>query len=296
MPLSFNEMALWLLFAAMTAGVVAYFVRTMRRESGRTARDAGVAVYTDQLAEIDRDVARGVLSEADADAARIEVSRRLLAAADSGDEETISRPALRSRPALWAVVLVLPLLALGFYLPFGSPGLPGQPYFERLQQPLDQLPVEGLVARLEQRLKEVPDDARGWRLIAPVYLQLGRYEEAINAFGRIMQIEGRDADALAGLGEALTLSGDGMVPPPARRAFEAALEVDPTHPRARFYLGLSQAQAGRFAEALAIWQALLADAPENAPWRPAVEQQVRAVRQRLEETGQVPDENDASGG
>lgn len=282
MPLSSQETLLWLLIAAVTAAAITYILRTVLGE-GRAhgSREAGIAVYQDQLEELDRDVEKGILPEAEAASARIEISRRLLAAADSeGVEPGVAR-AGRSKVFLIAVVGVLPVCVLAIYLAMGSPGLPGQPYAERLEKPLDQLPVEGLVARLEEQLKQKPDDATGWRLIAPVYLQLGRYSDAINAFGTIMQLEGRDADALAGLGEALTLSGDGMVPPPARQAFEAALGEDPAHPRARFYLALAKAQRGDIADALADWQALLAEAPVGAPWAAAVEAQIRAAENIL---------------
>ncbi|WOF73392.1 c-type cytochrome biogenesis protein CcmI [Parvibaculaceae bacterium PLY_AMNH_Bact1] len=282
MPLSSQEMLLWLLFAAVTAATIAYILRTVLGEGKLHGdREAGIAVYQDQLEELDRDVEKGVLPEAEATSARIEISRRLLAAADSGRDEPPSVDPGRGRVLLVAIAGVLPLCVLATYLAMGSPGLPGQPYTERLEQPLDQLPVEGLVARLEEQLKQEPDDATGWRLIAPVYMQLGRYSDAINAFGTIMQLEGRDADALAGLGEALTLSGDGMVPPPARQAFEAALREDPAHARARFYLALAKAQRGDIADALSDWQALLAEAPEGAPWAEAVEAQVRAAENIL---------------
>lgn len=282
MPLSSQEMLLWLLFAAVTAATIAYILRTVLGEGkAHGSREAGIAVYQDQLEELDRDVEKGILPATEAASARIEISRRLLAAADNeADEPGIIR-AGRGKILLTAIAGVLPLCVLATYLAMGSPGLPGQPYAERLEQPLDQLPVEGLVARLEEQLKQEPDDATGWRLIAPIYMQLGRYSDAINAFGTVMQLEGRDADALAGLGEALTLSGDGMVPPPARQAFEAALGEDPAHPRARFYLALAKAQRGDIADALADWKVLLAEAPEGAPWVAALEAQVRAAENIL---------------
>lgn len=282
MPLSSQEILLWLLFAAVTAAAIAYILRTVLGE-GRVhgSREAGIAVYQDQLDELDRDVEKGILPAAEAASARIEISRRLLAAADSIEEASGIGRGGRGRLFLVAIVGLLPLCVLATYLTMGSPGLPGQPYAERLEKPLDQLPVEGLVARLEEQLKQEPDDAAGWRLIAPVYMQLGRYSDAINAFGTVMQLEGRDADALAGLGEALTLASEGMVPPPARQAFEAALREDPAHARARFYLALAKAQRGDIAGALADWQALLAEAPEGAPWVAAVEAQIQAAENIL---------------
>lgn len=282
MPLSSQEMLLWLLFAAVTAATIAYILRMVLGEGkAHGSREAGIAVYQDQLEELDRDVEKGILPATEAASARIEISRRLLAAADNEAEEPGIMRAGRGKILLTAIAGVLPLCVLATYLAMGSPGLPGQPYAERLEQPLDQLPVEGLVARLEEQLKREPDDAMGWRLIAPVYMQLGRYSDAINAFGTVMQLEGRDADALAGLGEALTLSGDGMVPPPARQAFEAALGEDPTHARARFYLALAKAQRGDIADALADWKVLLAEAPKGAPWAAAVEAQIRAAENIL---------------
>ena len=284
MPLSSHEFFLWFLFAALTAATIAYILRAMLHEGhSHGEREAGIAVYKDQLEELDRDVEKGILPKTEAASARIEISRRLLAVADADPQQAPSAPKSKLRAAGLAIAAALPLFVLGVYLTMGSPGLSGQPYAERLAQPLNQLPVEGLVARLEQRLKEEPDDAQGWRLIAPVYLQLGRYGDAITAFGTIMQLEGRDADALAGLGEALTLSGDGLVPPPARQAFQAALGEDPKHPRARFYLALSKAQRGDIAEALADWQALLEEAPAGAPWAAAVEVQVQAAERMLTE-------------
>lgn len=284
MPLSSQELYLFLLFAALTAATIAYILRTsFRNSSSHGDREAGIAVYQDQLEELDRDVEKGVLPETEAASAKIEISRRLLAAADTDPQQTAPAPMRSSRVLMVGITAAVPLFVLGLYLTMGSPGLIGQPYAERLAQPLDQLPVEGLVARLEQRLKEEPDDAQGWRLIAPVYLQLGRFGDAITAFGTIMQLEGRDADALAGLGEALTLSGDGLVPPPARQAFQAALGEDPKHPRARFYLALAKAQRGDIAEALADWKVLLAEAPDGAPWAAAVETQIRAAENMLAE-------------
>jgi cytochrome c-type biogenesis protein CcmH len=283
-PLSLDEFVLWFLFAASTAAVVAYLLRAIG-SGGASIRDEdqGVTVYRDQLAEVERDFERGLLAEGEAEAARLEISRRLIAAADEAEMKPGRSVSGGWKAVLAVVAFALPVFVLVTYLMVGSPGLTGQPYAERLAQPLNELPVEGLVARLEQRLKEEPEDARGWRLIGPVYLQMGRYGDAINAFGRVMQIEGRDPDALAGLAEALTLSGDGMVPPPARQAFEAALELDPSHARARFYLALSKAQTGQFEEALDAWRSLLEDAPEGAPWRAAVEEQISAVQQRLDD-------------
>ncbi len=284
MPLTMQEFALWLTVGGLTAATLAYLLRAFWTDNV-SREHPDVAVYKDQLREIDREIERGVLAEADAESARLEISRRLLAAADIEDTPvTAQRASLK--PVTMALVVIMPFAALATYLTLGSPGLPGQPYAERLNAPLEQLPVEGLVARLELRLEQEPDDVRGWRLIAPIYLQLGRYGEAINAFGRIMQIEGREADALAGLGEALTLSGDGIVPPPAIRAFEAALEMDEQHPRSRFYLALAKAQTGDLVAATQDWKALLEDTPADAPWRAVVESHVAAATERL--AGQSP--------
>jgi cytochrome c-type biogenesis protein CcmH len=202
---------------------------------------------------VEDEAARGLLGETEAQAARIEISRRILAAAGAPSAATRHNP--REGVAPYALVALLPLIALSLYVAYGSPQLPAQPFASR--QPSDRDPVEELVARVEQRLQTNPDDGMGWNVVAPVYMRMGRYAEAAEAFRNAARLLGDSADRLANLGEAVALDNQGAVDDEARQAFDKALAMDPEHPKARFWLAVNEEQAGRPAEAIAIYEKLL---------------------------------------
>lgn len=286
-----NGWALWPLLAVLTGVTLIFLLRPLRRAGLSAGGAPETEIYREQLAELDADVARGALQETDAAALRREISRRLIAAADAAEQQNGSRPlSLRAlKAAGFALVAGVSALTLGLYLWLGKPGMPDMPQQARLEKPLGELSVDALVIRLEKRLRDNPEDARGWQIIGPVYTQMGRYEDAIDAFGRYMMLEGRDPDALAGLAEALTLASDGVVVAPARRAFEAALELEADQPQARFYRGLAKAQDGDVKAALADWEALEAETPEGAPWAPMLEAAIAAARRRVEADAPPPE-------
>ena len=251
-------MLLWLILACLTAIVLLVLLRPLARESEGDATEAAssaregfdAAVYRDQLAEIDADRARGLIGEAEAEAARIEIARRLLATdgktrASAGAQ----REGATSRAALIGVTALLPLLALGFYLSYGSPGLPDQPLALRLKDPANEQNIAALVARVEARLREHPEDGEGWDVIAPVYLGWRRYGDAANAYEQAIRLLGPSASRLSGLGQAVVLKNDGVVTEEARRALERALTLDKTLLEPRILLSIAKEQDGKFAEA-----------------------------------------------
>src|ERR1700681_86064 len=122
-------MTLWFLFALMTALAVFAVLWPLGRSREPAPSGSDVAVYRDQLQEIDRDRAAGLIPEEEAQAARVEVSRRLLSAADAAEAETRGSPGAdlwRRRAAALAALIVLPLGAGGLYLSLGSPALARQ--------------------------------------------------------------------------------------------------------------------------------------------------------------------------
>jgi cytochrome c-type biogenesis protein CcmH len=261
-------MTLWLAMALMTAAAVFAVLWPL----GRVVRGAGgseVAVYRDQLGEIARDRDAGRIAPAEADAARIEVSRRLLAADAAAHAGPVmgTRTATIWRRAVAVVALVaLPVGAASLYLALGSPKLPDQPLAERLAKPPEQRSIATLVAQIEAHLERNPKDGRGWELLAPVYLRLGRFDDAVKARENALAYNGETADRQAGLGEALVAAAQGIVTAAAGKAFTRAVELDPQQPMSRFYLGLAAEQDGRKTEAADIWRKLLADAPADANW------------------------------
>jgi cytochrome c-type biogenesis protein CcmH len=272
-------MTLWFVLALMTlAAVFAVLWPLSRRDrqdsdgAGRSGSD--LAVYRDQLAEIDRDVAAGLIGTAEAEAARIEVSRRLIAAADRQDGEAAApqRGAVFRRRAVALLALVLlPLGALALYLSLGSPRLPGLPLAARVQEAPATRSLESMVAQVEAHLERNPDDGRGWEVLAPVYMRAGRFEEAVRARRNALRLLGATAPREADLGEAMVAAADGMVTAEAKTAFERALSLDKADVKARYYTGLAAEQDGRPQEAVRLWRELLASAPADAPYRPLIQ-------------------------
>ncbi|HJZ42159.1 MAG TPA: tetratricopeptide repeat protein, partial [Hyphomicrobiaceae bacterium] len=141
-----------------------------------------------------------------------------------------------------------------------------------------------LVAKVEARLRERPEDAEGWDVIAPVYLRLGRFRDAADAFDRAARLKGETVKRLAGFAEATVLGADGVVTEDARLAYEKILKLEPGRAEARFWLALAKEQDGKLADAVTEYKALLSESPAAAPWRTALEQRIAEVSQRLSGT------------
>jgi cytochrome c-type biogenesis protein CcmH len=276
-------MLFWPLFALMTAAAVfaVLWPLSRRRENPDPARETGLAVYRDQFAEIERDRARNLIDEAEAKFAGVEVGRRLLAAADNIADFSQNSTARRRAVALIALAGI-PAVALGLYLQLGSPDLSGAPLSTRLAAAPENQDIALLVRRVESHLAEQPDDGRGWEILAPIYLRLGRANEAAKARENALRLLGSNADREVDLGEALVAGANGVVTADARAAFERANVLDARHPKARFFLGLAAEQDGRLQDAKTIWQSLVNDAPEGAPWLGVV----RTALERLQTAGQ----------
>jgi cytochrome c-type biogenesis protein CcmH len=295
-------MTLWLLLAFMTAVAVAAILWPLAKRPKPVAAGNDVAVYRDQLDEIERDRASGAIGAAEAEAARIEVSRRLLAAADAAAAETVSaQPAGYRRLAGILALVLVPVGASALYLQIGSPELPGQPLSERLARVHAGVPMQGgsaqgnaqgnaqgqsleaLIARVESYLDKNPDDGRGWEVIAPVYMRSGNYEAAAKARGNALRLLGSNAEREADYGETLVAAANGVVTAEAHAAFDRAIKLDPKNVSARFYLGLAAEQDGRKADAVAAWTALLADAPPEAGWTEFVRRSIARAEGRPED-------------
>jgi cytochrome c-type biogenesis protein CcmH len=263
-------MTLWILFSAVTLGVLLILVvPLLRRQTAAPARIAyDIVVYRDQLAEVERDLERGLLNEGQAEAARTEILRRMLAAEDAELEavqpEYLLTGGRQLRLTTALVILIgVPLGSFGLYSVLGAPSLPGQPYASRQADP--DLQMTEMAANLAADLRAKPD-GEGFATLAETYFALKRYDEASEAFRRAISLGMIDAPILASLGETIVLQNNGDVLPDARTAFQQALTLDHQEPRARFYLGLAKAQQGRFAEAVSIWRDLEKDSPADAPW------------------------------
>ena len=264
-----------LLFTAVALGAVTVVCLPLLRgvpmveERGQYDR----AVYRDQLKEVDRDVARGVLSPAEAGSARLEIQRRLLSVDRSAGGKVWSE----ASPLLAATVAALVLAgAVGLYLHFGSPSLPDAPFNGRFAQQEGQAAhsqhtdMHQAAQELEQKLQANPSDATGWVLLARTESMLGDWQKATEAYRHAVGLGQNGPDVLAGYGEMQVLAAGGIVSPAAHAAFTAVLAADPKNEAARYYLAVADAQAGEDKRAIDRWLALAADLPEDSPMREAI--------------------------
>jgi cytochrome c-type biogenesis protein CcmH len=268
-----GSMALWFPLALMTAAAVFVVLWPLGRARLAPASGGGdLAVYRDQMRELERDRSAGLIGRTEAEAARVEISRRLLAAADAQAQAQSASPApWRRRFIAVAALVAMPLGAVALYLMLGFPGLPDQPLAARAVGP-ENRSIAALVAQVEDRLERNPQDGRGWEVLGPVYMRLGRFDDAVKARRNAVRLLGASAAREGDLGEALVAAANGVVTADAKAAFDRALALDAGDPRAKFFTGLAAQQDGKNAEAAAIWNDLLAHAPADAPWTNAVRQ------------------------
>src|SRR4029079_11575109 len=231
-------------------------------EESRAAFNA--TVYRDQLGEVRSDRERGLIGEGDAEAARIEIARRLRPADAETLAEQGSAPPSRLRSLAVALAIGLPLAALSLYLIYGSPRLPDQPLIARLQDPASNKNLEVLVARVEARLRQHPEEGEGWEVIAPVYMGWQRYADAAEAYRQSIRLLGESPKRLASYGQAVVLANKGVVTEDARKALERALVLDPKLIEPRLVLIIAKEQDGQLAAAIAELRAMLARAPPDS--------------------------------
>jgi len=262
-------------------------------------RDFDMAVYRDQLAEVDRDLERGLLDPEQAEAARLEVKRRMLAAAAPLEETNSCSPPPEPSPSrrpfisLILVCVTVPAAAFGLYLVLGMPQVPDQPLAARPQpvetaaSPTDgsgdpQMSMEDAVARLASRLEDDPQNLQGWLLLGRSYLSMERYLDAVEAYGRAFKLAPGRADVASAYGEALVAAAGGKVTFEAKEAFRAAATEDPLDPRARYYLALHSAQQGDGKGAMQGWVDLVAVSPPDSPWLRVVNQQINRAAEEFD--------------
>ncbi|MGO7547267.1 c-type cytochrome biogenesis protein CcmI [Rhizobium leguminosarum] len=268
-----GDMLFWILVAALTAALAVILLYPLLRgaKAADNIRAGEAAVYRDQLRELDRDLDGGLITPEEADYARAEIGRRLIAVSADEPAET-PKPARHHRFTEAFVLLVLPVLGLCLYLTTGRPDLPSQPLEARLENPGNDVAV--LIAKAERHLAEKPDDGKGWDVLAPIYFRTMRVNDAQLAYRNAIRLLGPSPVRLDGLAETLMAVSDGVVTEEARQVLEQSLTLEPDNPRARFYIALSMEQAGRPNEARQAFEALAKQSPSDAPWLPLVNQHI----------------------
>lgn len=280
-------MTLWILMGLLIVAVAAALLMPafLSADAEAPRADYDVNVYKDQLAELDREAAEGRIADADLAAARLEIQRRLLAAADSDEENR--RPV--ARWPLLAAAVVPAIGAVVVYLQLGQPTVPDYPLAARPVPANDQtadgaaaegegnLALSAMVAALQKRLDEAPEDPQGWILLGRSYATLGRLEPASSAFAKATELTNRDPAVLADWAEMRLMQSGGAFNETIFNDFVEARQGDPSLPKPWFYIGLDRAQAGDFKDAAQIWTDLLFISPEDASFADAVREKIDAA-------------------
>lgn len=312
----------WILTAAMTAMVAAAILRPFFRGSAPVAEPAAaydLGVYRDQLREVDRDVARGVLTETEAERLRTEIGRKILDA----DRAMIRQPVPQgrgARPVIAAVLLVAALAAsAAVYWRLGAPAMPDLPLGARIaaaDERLRDLPSQAdaeartperptpeadpdylrLIEQLRAAVAQRPDDARGLALLAEHEARLGNSAAARQAQERLIAIRGAEVQALdhTRLAALMIEAAGGFVSAEAREQIEAALRIDPANGQARYLQGLMYAQNDRPDIAFGIWRDLLETSPAGAPWMAPIRQLIPDLAWLAGQPDYVPPEAPAA--
>ncbi|MEP4194122.1 MAG: c-type cytochrome biogenesis protein CcmI [Aliishimia sp.] len=306
-------MIFWFLIGALALGVCAILGSALHRgaQNSQPAAAFDLKVYRDQLGEVDRDLARGIVNEEDAERARTEISRRILSA-DSAIQSAQVKDATETDRGTIAIATLVGAILLGgsgyLYSTLGAPGYGDLSLKDRIAQaeilradrpdqaqaetgltqadlPPVSEPSADYVALVEQ-LREVvanrPDDLRGLRLLTVSERNMGNFSAASEAFEHYVTLRGDEAQPqeFADLADIMVLAAGGYVSPEAEAALTKALEGDPSNGAARYYWGLMLAQTGRPDQAFRIWDQLLRAGPPDAPWIPPVQAQIEDMAVR----------------
>lgn len=263
-------MLFWTLAIVMTLAACAalYYASAARPVNAAAAGDGAMeGHFRRQFKEIDEDLAGGRLLAGEAGAARAEIAREVV-------RQRREAGARAAAPAMPSFVVPLSLLgvavvAFAAYAALGRPDLPSQPIASRPDAAAANISVDQAVTAVEARLAANPNDLRGWQVIAPIYMQSGAYAKAEHAFRQILALSPPTADSETDLAEALIMEGNGTTGPEALDLLNKAAALDPRHVRSRFYLASAATQAGRYAEAVNDWNAVIALGTEADAWMPA---------------------------
>jgi len=253
------------IFATLLIVVVAAFVlpplwlglRPSRNKTDR--KEANLAIFRDQLAELDREKTEGTLAEGDFTQARSELQRRLLEEVESAEAQTAPAGHGPSRKTAIAVLLLLPILALLAYGIIGNPRAldPTQTAAPAAQPKMTPEQINEMVAKLAARMQANPDDMQGWLMLGRSYKTLGRYDDAVQAYSKAEKLINESPDLLASYAETIAMAGGKGLAGKPRELVERALKLDPTHGHSLFLAGAAAMEAGDNKKGIAYWEALL---------------------------------------
>lgn len=275
--------AIFALLALVATGIALIPVLSGRLGAARRS-DIMPAVFEDQLREIARDRDRGLISPAEAQAAELEIKRRIVALARrEGDAKPAPATTIAGKPVMIVAALLVPAIAFGYYALRGTPQVASLAYADRAQERAEQARIGGLANQLLERLQSDPEGGptEGWMLLGQTYSRMGRHEDAVRAFEVIADRPDATSDTFSRYGEALINAETGIVTPQAMAALDKSLALDADNPAATYYKSLGLSQAGAEEEAYALLVSRLERAPSYEPWMDIFVAQINRVGQTL---------------
>lgn len=298
------EWGFWLAAGGITFAAFVLLMQALRRTPAESDDGASLKVYRDQLTEVDRDLARGLISAPEADRVRTEVSRRLLDADRARNASPVAATARAQGPAV-ALIGVLLMAASGGYFWLGAPGYPDLPLVKRLamaEQTYQTRPAQAeaeaaappettadfdpefldLMTKLRAAVAARPADPQGLTLLVRNETMMGNYKAARAAQEQLLAVLGDKAGAAdhLSLAQSMIAAAGGYVSPQAEVQLMRTLELDPANGLARYFSGLMFAQNGRPDRTFALWEPLLAESPADAPWLEPIKASLADVAER----------------
>lgn len=281
--------AFYILAAVMALVATAFVLLPLLRPSSARLVErqaANVAIFRDQFADLESDLARGTLSHDQYAEARTELERRLLD--ESKPEGTATSSVARPRHAAALVlVLAVPLAAGALYWRWGEPETIAltaiaPPGTEQSSEQINQM-----VEQLAKRLQKQPGNAEGWFVLARSYYAMGKFGEAAAAFEKVSALEPNDANVLADYADALAMSRGRDISGPPEALIERALKIDPTQWKALAMAGTAAFDRKDYAQAVSLWERLRAAQPPESALAKSIQSSIAEARQ-LGKLGPAP--------
>ena len=250
-----------------------------RRTAPKSSAGPDLAIFRDQLADLERDLQSGTLAADRYAQARSELERRLAEELEATTEETVAGS--EGRVISGIVIVAVPLLAVALYLLIGTPQAldPQTMAAEDAAHSVTAEQIEQMVGKLAQRLEKEPDDAAGWSMLGRSYAALERFKEAADAFGRAVKLVPGDAQLLADYADALGMAQGRSLKGEPSRIIARALAVDPDHFKSLALAGTAAFEIHDYAAAIRHWERLTQKIPPDSEFAQAIASSLAEARQ-----------------
>jgi cytochrome c-type biogenesis protein CcmH len=293
----------WLIAAIFVAIALAFVLPPLLKgtveKTDEGSKDANIAIYRDQISELEEDLRNGIISPEQYQQDRDEIQRRLLEDVSATNNDSLTNGAEKNaaqaaagRSTVYAITLGLPAVAIVLYLLVGNQGAISQsspsssgaatpsqtPSARNSQAEMTQQSMEANVAALARRLEQNPGDVQGWTMLGRSYTSLERYREASNAYAKATALKADDAELWADYAFALAMANGQRLEGPSLELVKKALKLDPENPKALELAGSAAFQAKDYNQAINYWQKLLQKTPPDSELARALSQRINEAK------------------